>query len=445
MRILVDNGAYKCGNMGDVAMLQVTVARLRNLWPDADIRVFTSDSKMLATHVPDALPVSGNGRSEWFSDQYLLGRVHRLMPAKVSRALSSAKHNVRRRAPGVLGPVVVARARLAGGRSRDLREFLRAVRTCDLLVSCGQGSLGDHCVSHSHQYLNLLEMAALAGKRTAIFGQGLGPMRDEGLRRHAAQVLPKLDLISLREGQTAAGLVSELGVDARRVFVTGDDAIEPAYDARADAIGDALGVNVRVGDMAGVHAPAVDAIRSAIGEFASSRGVRLLPVPISRHSTLIDATAIRDLLREIDETADGGPDLDTSAKVIAQVGRCRVLVTGAYHAAVFALAQGIPVVSLANSDFFRIKFHGLAEMFGTGCSVIDISDGDVEPRLRMAIDEAWTSAESVREPLRRAAAVQIESGRRAYSRLYELATGSAPVSPHAELPATRVAGWSSNV
>ena len=266
-------------------------------------------------------------------------------------------------------------------------------------------------------------MASLAGARTAIFSQGLRPMRDAGLWRHAAQVLPRLDLIGLRERRTAGPLVAELGVDMRRVVTTGDDAIEPAFEGRSSELGTALGINVRVGDMAGVHWAKVDAIRRTIRDLSPTRGASLLPIPISRHSSLIDATAIRELLREIDETADGGEDLDTPAKVIDQIGRCRTVITGSYHAAVFALAQGIPVVCLANSDYFRIKFYGLAEMFDSGCEDVDLADGDIGRRLRDALDGAWKSAEQVREPLLRAAAVQIESSRHAYGRLYEIATG----------------------
>ena len=403
--------------MGDVTMLQVTVARLRELWPAAQIRVITSDAKALAVYVPDALPISGAGRSEWFADQYLLGRLPQFRPPPVSRALSTAKPAARRRAPAILGPVVVWRMQVSGGPATELRDLLQAVRSCDLLVSCGQGALGDHCVSHSHRFLNLLDMASLAGARTAIFSQGLGPMRDPGLWRHAGQVLPRLDLICLREARTADPLVAELGVDPSRVITTGDDAIEPAFEGRTNQPGTALGVNVRVGDMAGVHSPEVDSIRRAIRDFSRARGATLLPIPISRHSAFIDATAIRELLREVDDSTDGGRDLDTPAKVISQVARCRTVITGAYHAAVFALAQGIPVVCLANSDFFRIKFYGLAEMFDIGCEVVDLADGDVERRLQTAIDGAWTSAGQVREPLLRAAAAQIRSGRRAYGRL----------------------------
>jgi hypothetical protein len=42
MRILIDSGSYHALNVGDVAMLQTGVERLRELWPSASIAAVTS-------------------------------------------------------------------------------------------------------------------------------------------------------------------------------------------------------------------------------------------------------------------------------------------------------------------------------------------------------------------------------------------------------------------
>ena len=47
----------RCLNMGDVAMLQVAVARLRASWPWEELRVFTSDPGALARYCPAVTPV----------------------------------------------------------------------------------------------------------------------------------------------------------------------------------------------------------------------------------------------------------------------------------------------------------------------------------------------------------------------------------------------------
>ena len=77
MRILVENGCYDLCNMGDVAMLQVAVQRLSNLWPDASIEVVTAEPGLLAQYCPNAHPITARGRNLWLKDRNLPGGVGR--------------------------------------------------------------------------------------------------------------------------------------------------------------------------------------------------------------------------------------------------------------------------------------------------------------------------------------------------------------------------------
>ena len=129
----------------------------------------------------------------------------------------------------------------------------------------------------------------------------------------------------------------------------------------------------------------------------------------------------RLLLAGHDDASDGGATLDTPQRVIEQVSRCRVVLTGAYHAAVFALAQGIPVVCLADSELYVDKFAGLADGFGTGCTIVPVRQGDLAGRLEGALAAAWDAAPRPHAPLRAAAERQAERSREAYARFFALA------------------------
>ena len=97
---------------------------------------------------------------------------------------------------------------------------------------------------------------------------------------------------------------------------------------------------------------------------------------------------------------------------------CRAVVTGSYHAGVFALSQGIPVVGLAKSPYYRQKFAGLAAQFGEGCRVVGLPRGAAE--LSADIFRAWQDAPRLRPRLQERAREQAEDSRRAYLRLKEL-------------------------
>mgnify|MGYP001612965247 CR=1 FL=1 len=157
----------------------------------------------------------------------------------------------------------------------------------------------------------------------------------------------------------------------------------------------------------------LERVGSVLHAAAARLGTDLVPLPTSSHPGELDIMSIRRAL---------GTDTETSfpaspQEAAAAVGRCRVVVTGSYHAAVFALAQGIPAVCLAKSAYYDWKHRGLAHLFGRGCDVVHLRSGALEDELAARVEAAWSSAEEVREPLLAAARRQIEAGREAYDRL----------------------------
>ncbi|MFI6772593.1 polysaccharide pyruvyl transferase family protein [Nocardia sp. NPDC050412] len=58
----------------------------------------------------------------------------------------------------------------------------------------------------------------------------------------------------------------------------------------------------------------------------------------------------------------------TPVDVFRQVGRCRVLVTNAYHLAVFALSQGIPAVGITASEYYDDNSTAWHRCSGADCA-----------------------------------------------------------------------------
>src|SRR5262249_48275716 len=75
---------------------------------------------------------------------------------------------------------------------------------------------------------------------------------------------------------------------------------------------------------------------------------------------------------------------------------CRVVVTTTYHAAVFALSQGVPAVGMYRSEYQRTKFAGLSDLFGgDAMTIVDLRDANERASMADKIPAAWSSAESV--------------------------------------------------
>jgi polysaccharide pyruvyl transferase WcaK-like protein len=290
------------------------------------------------------------------------------------------------------------------------------------VVVSGMGSLNDCFLARASRVLGTLELAHRYDIPAALLSQGLGPLQDPGFKQTVERALTNVDLIALRERLSGPVLLEQMGVSPEVVRVTGDDAIELAYDARPDGTGSCLGINVRVAGYAGVDDTTIATVRSVLRDAAARLDTHVLPIPISHRHSGLDVKANRALLRDIDPASDGGATLVTPLDVVHQVGRCRLVIAGSYHAAVFALAQGIPAVALVNSPYYADKFLGLEDMFGSGCEIVRISDRRFPETLADAIDRGWASAEQCRPRLLAAAAGQVELGYQAYQDLLPLPT-----------------------
>ena len=186
-----------------------------------------------------------------------------------------------------------------------------------------------------------------------------------------------------------------------------------AYSARAEQLGEHIGINLREASYSEVssgESPIKQNIRIILRKVASQHDISLIPIPIDNS----DYQAISNLLQQPIQDKLGGP-----AEIIAAVKRCRVVITGSYHAAVFALSQGISVIGLINSAYYQNKFGGLAAQFGGGCEVLQLDDSQFTEKLTMMLENSLQNAPNNREPLLQQAQLQIQLSRKAYQRFYD--------------------------
>ena len=171
-----------------------------------------------------------------------------------------------------------------------------------------------------------------------------------------------------------------------------------------------IGVNLRLSSYSEVDGHIVDLVRQALHDSAATLDADLVPVPISFKPGEADMQSIQRLLNADAKILHKDEGLDDPIKVVEQVKRCRVVVTGSYHPAVFALSQGIPVVGLAQSEYYLNKFLGLGGQFGTGLTVLSLNRERLRERLTAVIAAAWNTGEHVQPALLDAARRQIASG-----------------------------------
>lgn len=413
--VVVDWGGQTLLNLGDLAMVMVAARRLARVFPEARIQCTTHRPDDFRRFCPQAEPLLESANQLLFWRRWLPGALTRRLPpaAALEEALfrrypiASLRFRARRhlREPGLAA---------AGERT------IAALRDADLVVAAGGGYLTDAFEGYVLRILGLLETALHLGKPVVLLGQGLGPLTQPALKNRVGDVLRRARCITLREGLRGPDLLRELNFNGNgpRFEVTGDDAIElvQEFQGPPDQPRECVGFNIRLARYAATNAEIWRTASQAVDRFARDRHARILPCPIDCDATHGDAASVRSLL-PADAPLEAEDCPHDPVAVIRRTGRCRVVVTGSYHAAVFALSQGVPAIGLAKSAYYQDKFDGLAAQFGRACSVVRLDQPDAARLLRDRMDQCWAEAAELGRESRAAADRQRAASWAAYQRL----------------------------
>ena len=405
-RVVVEPSDYVLRNFGDMAMLRSAVEGLATVLPGATIQVLTDEPEVLRALCPSAVPLAGDSRQQWLNGRSLEAFLNKHAPHRLAK-------RKQRLSPK---PIATFLEGYLGRRS----QFVKSVKQADVLVVAGMGGITDYFPEYAYAVLRTMELAVKLNRRVVMVGQGLGPLEDPALRNLAAEVLPKLDLITLREKRASEPLLRALGVSPDRVIVTGDDAVRMAYDLRTAELGSGIGVNLRLTNYSGVDADAARRIGETIRQVASARDAPLVPLPISRPPRASDLETLRIMMPNCADELESASEIASIGDIVRQVQRCRLVITGSYHGAVFALANGIPAVGIAGSSYYVDKFEGLADMFGEGCAEVRLDRRDGLEELRVSVERLWSMTGELRPRLLNSAEEQIASNRTAYDRIANL-------------------------
>lgn len=426
MKILVDQSGYELRNLGDLAMLQIAVERLLNLYPDASFQIFTTQPERLTHYIPDAKSVLPFGRDIW--QESLSYRFNECLPKGwISSKFLQLESSTRTHAPLLYYQLLKRKHKNSKKQAERLQNFVNAIREADLVIATGGGFLTDTFQQHALEVLETIGLATQLGKPTALLGQGIGPIHSQKLLSKAREILPNVGVIGIREKQMGLPLLREIGVPESKIITTGDDAIELAHECHKEDFGNSIGINLRFAKYSGIDTDFLEILSSVLYKITKTFGAPLVSLPISFYDYKCsgafeepDSASIQRVLKGFDNLYESIQDLDKPLKVIQEISHCRIVITGSYHAGVFALSQGIPVIALAKSEYYAGKFLGLADQFGAGCNVILLEDQQIESRLVESITDAWCRAEDTRPGLLMAARSQIEAGHKVYQKVYEL-------------------------
>ncbi|MBE7474450.1 MAG: hypothetical protein DPW09_22705 [Anaerolineae bacterium] len=439
MRILLDQAVHDHRNKGNNALLEVALNRLRNFWPEASFEIISISPHFCRVYIPGTHPVFPHN----FEISNSLETLHRFMPRPLWRLLFELRERLHSQTKFDLTSKGLRsllswfrRGRQQAGlevsfetgtdivtesveTSQSPAELYSKIADYDLYIPTGGGYMCDSDKRFLFQMFDRVEAAVAHRVPVVMVGQGIGPMEDPDLLKRAREVLPLIDYIMIREQHIARPLLDLLNVAQYKVIMTGDDALELGYQARGNKLGTGIGLSLRVAAYTQVNEKHIAAIRPVVLQAAKKYSAELIAAPIDVNEA--DMNHIEEIMKGHHKILSAWQKFETTSDVIKRISRCRVMIGGTFHGAVFALSQGIPVVALAKSVEYHNKLSGLTAEFGEeGCQVIDLNDKNLQEKLTDAIDFAWSVAEKLRPHLLEQTKRQIDLGYTAYQKIYDL-------------------------
>lgn len=363
MKILIDHGASY--NLGDIAMLEAVVLRLRRL--SSGVNLFIIDNPAgLRTHLwrlPDVHryslklkpKLSGlfeNARFFWRYDAFWRRIVYNI--ALSFRGAFAAKSSC-----------------CCGSDEIKQRGLDELCVDFDGLLITGGGNLNDSFPESLFSKCCLINAFIEQFKPVMLTGQQIGPLKRYLPAKCLSKVLSMVNFIGLREPGESLNFVRRVGIDSNRFEIMGDDSLglEPAeepvvlellnkYNLKPMEF---LAVNIRVSSYAKEFKRQLFKIGLLFEKLAEKLNMSLLVVPIAFNPGDSDClsgqkliTAIRCPNIKILEYPVPSPSITKGV-----LGKAFGVVGVSYHFCTFALSRGVSAVCLYDGKYYSQKAKGL--------------------------------------------------------------------------------------
>ncbi len=382
--VIADAGGPAHYHVGDEAILTARLAWLRTVAPPLTPVVLSNDPAftakrhgVAALRTPRLPPwVHGRGRAGWLRHPRLMAGVLR--------------HTARVHAP-------------------DLYAVIDMLRQCSLLYVCGGGNLTSLYGGLLHVRSFLAECAQREGVPIVLTGQQIGAYLTSDDAAILHRWLPGAVGVGVRDRGHSVEWAHRLGVDASRLLVTGDDALDlvpetvPGWTTPAAGERPRVGLSLHHQGGAQTRAATIARLAAALGPWLKHSAADIVVLPHVRADVhhRCDVRLAEDLLAILGlgdraRIVDRDAGRDTQLKYLT--GLCDFVVTTRFHGAVFALSSGVPAALISQDEYTAGRFAGLLDFLRLPVSILPLDAGDLSAR----VDAAWHERATRREEVCRA-------------------------------------------
>lgn len=224
-----------------------------------------------------------------------------------------------------------------------------ALKECDLLISGGGSLIQDATSLRSLiYYLTIISLAKRYRRKVMILGQGIGPLRRSLSRRLVRKALTGIDLITVRDAQSAE-LLAEMGIGAVKVTADPTFMLEPCSETESLRLLEEVGLSaedeiIAVSLRKLEHLPRVPDFGPDAVAALSAKGLpaKLLLVGMQSPDDLVMAKEIGDKTGVAYQPKPWTPE-----QMLGVLGKCKLVVGMRLHSLIFAASAGVPFLGIS--------------------------------------------------------------------------------------------------
>lgn len=361
LKVLI-SGGYGYGNIGDEVQLAANLQRWKKESPSSQVTVLTPDPEYTKTVHPDIL-VELAPRISLFG---IKGKAY-FGSERLFKILFF-----------ILAPLYLFNARLMRadlpvfGLTSKQARMLDIIKNSDVLFLSGGGYLTGMTLTRLWDNMLLMGLAHSFGLSVLLSGQTIGLFNDGVSRWLARWGLKKADLIYLRDADSSPGALCSIGIEKNNIACTFDDALFYSampqakvmdhlkqYGIKPDA--PYLAVNVHYWGQTGSMIDIITKqIASALDRIQAELNFHIVFVPMVKSDE--EAThKVIELMESPGIFPEHHYNLELAVGLIKSANLC---LTMKHHPIIFAIAESIPVISMAFDAYYLHKNRGALKLFG---------------------------------------------------------------------------------
>lgn len=353
LKVLI-SGGYGYRNTGDEAQLGANISKWKHLCPGAKLTILSPKP---------AYTESEHGEHAELAPRVVFFNSEKRPDYDRSNTLFKLEF-------GLLAPHLLLNARLlrAGlplvGVYPEEVHLLTLIQNADVLYLSGGGYLTGTTLSRLWDNMLLIRLADIFGTPVILSGQTIGIFKDHISRKLAHWGLKKAKLIYLRDPAGSMADLRSISIQGEHVKALFDDALF-CDTANKKEVDDCLLKN-------GVNSASPYAVINVWASFGSRRMAEVCDYMVTKHKLQAvflptspdDVSYLQGVQRQMSKEARI-IDYDFDYRITKGIiGKAEICLTYKHHPIVFAMATGVPTISITPGDYWLRKNRGALELFG---------------------------------------------------------------------------------